>query len=151
DRAALAHARALLCLRRDEGEAALLELSEQRTGDEDLDLRLELLRGAALVQTGDAEGGLATATRVRRRAGARAELVVEARVLRAMALDAVGDRAEALEVVRSLGKPMLRVLLGMGLPRAKALAQIVEAEGDPGRGDGADRALGGETEERESP
>jgi len=125
DGGVLRHAHAVFLLRAGEPERALEVLSHgpPRVGDREIDLRLELIRASARLEVGEAEQALETATRVRRKAAGDEALIVEARVVRAAALDALGQRDEAIEVVRSLGPEMLRVLETLGQPRVRGLAE----------------------------
>lgn len=119
------HARATLRLREGdaEGARAVLKPRAPRTGDEDLDLRLELLDAAADLELGEAEGALEVAVRIRRAAGADETLALEARIIRASALDALGDRVEALEALGALGTDVVEALMSLGGPRLRGLAE----------------------------
>ncbi len=134
------HARASLALRRGDadGAAALLRPRPPRTGAEALDNRLALLDAVVDCERGardDAERALETATRIRRTAGQDEALALEARVVRAAALDALGERKDALSVLRSLEPAVVDALATLGSPRVKALAAAVR-----GTGAGEDRA-----------
>ena len=59
---------------------------------------------------------------VRRRAGGDAALIVEARVLRAAAMDAMGNRSDALDIIGTLGQEVIGMLVRFGQPRVQALA-----------------------------
>ncbi len=123
DRALVSHAEAVIHLRAGDMDAAKTALSRLPTfNDKDMDLRRDLLQGAVAVETGGADRGLELANRVRRLAGTDEALVIEARVLRAAALDGGGAREEALEILSSLDRDVLEMLLILGQPRVKRLA-----------------------------
>lgn len=130
DRAAVVHGRALVRLRAGDAEGAKRCLKDKPVAlqDSTLAMRIELLEAAADAELGDEDRALEAAMDVRRRAGGAEDLIVEARVIRASALDAKGERDEALEVIRSLGDGMLHILSALGLPRAKSLAEQIRAE-----------------------
>ena len=67
---------------------------------------------------------LELAEELRVEAGSDPELRIEARVLKAVALDVLGEREDAIKVMRALGEEMLGVLLVLGLPRVKKLADL---------------------------
>lgn len=125
DAAVVRHGRAVLALRGADPKGALEALTPRprKTGEPELDLRLDLLEASARLELGEASAALETATRVRRAAGGDEELMVEARVVRAAALDALGQRDEAVQVVRSLGAETIAMLEKLGQPRVRALAQ----------------------------
>lgn len=121
------HARAVILLRAGDAQAAQRALAERpkTTGDEELDLRLDLLEASIGVELGRADEALEVANRARRRAGSDESLIVEARVLRAAALDAKGARDEALDVLRQLGGDVIDMLAQLGQPRVRDLAIAV--------------------------
>lgn len=122
-RAMVRHARAVASLSAGDADAAARELEGiALTGQRDVDLRVRSLRGLVDVERGDAERALALAETLRVEAGSDAELRLDARVLEAAALDALGRRDDALAVMRALGEEMLGVLLVLGLPRVRRLA-----------------------------
>jgi len=124
DAAVVRHGRAVVRLRAGDYEGARDSVGDApRTGARELDLRIELIAASSALELGDAKGALEAATRVRRRARGDPALTVEARVVRAAALDASGDRDEALKVVRSLGPEMIAMLQKLGQPRVRALAE----------------------------
>jgi hypothetical protein len=129
DASLVRHGRAALALRAADPQGALdaLRRRPKRTGEPELDLRLDLLEASARLELGEANEALETATRVRRAAGGDDELIVEARVLRAAALDAMGQRDDAVEVVRSLGEETIAMLLELGQPRVRSLAEAARA------------------------
>lgn len=118
------HARAKVHLRAGDAQAALDGLAKRapRTGDAELDARLELLEAAAKVELGQAEDAMATATRVRKAAGDDADLATEARLVRAAALDALGRRDEAVGILRTLDDDVVESLAQWGNPRVRSLA-----------------------------
>jgi tetratricopeptide (TPR) repeat protein len=130
------HARASIRLRMGdvEGARGVLVPRAPRSGAEDLDRRLELLDAVVDAESGEAERALETASRVRRIAGTDEGLAVEARIIRAVALDARGDHDEAIAVFRELGPEMRAALLVVGYPRVRALA--TEASGGERGGGG---------------
>ena len=52
-------------------------------------------------------------------------------MLKAVGLDALGDRDDAVTVMRGLGEEMLGVLLVLGLPRVKELADLALDDDEP--------------------
>lgn len=119
------HARASIRLRAGDvdGARSMLRPRAPRSGAEDLDARLELLDAVVDAESGDAERALEIANRVRRTAGADEGLAIEARIIRAVALDAHGDHDEAIAVFRELGPEMHRALMVVGYPRVRALVE----------------------------
>ncbi len=120
------HARAVASLSAGEVEAAeaILDDLDGPTGDRSVDLRIRALRGALAAERGRGEQALDVAEELRIEAANDPELRTEARVLKALALDALGDRGEAVKVMRALGEEMLGVLLVLGLPRVRELADL---------------------------
>lgn len=131
DAAVLRHGQAVLRLRAEQPERALeAVLARPRaSGESELDLRLELLEASARLELGEPDRALETATRVRRAAGGDEELVLEARVVRAAALDVLGQRDEAVAVLRSLGDDVVEMLASLGQPRVRDLAEAARAAG----------------------
>jgi hypothetical protein len=122
--ALVAHGRAVAALSAGDSEKAEVILDAVGPcGDRVVDLRVRLMRGAVAAERGDAERALEVAEQARRDAAGDDDLKMEARVLKAVALDALGDRADAVKVIRALDQEMLEVLLVLGLPRVKVLAQ----------------------------
>ena len=124
------HAWAVVRLRGGDAAGArqILEARLPRSGDPYLDMRLELLEATARVELGEADRALEVATSVRQRAGKDGDLALEARVVRAAALDGIGQRSDAIEVMRSLSREVLESLSELGQPRIQRLA--AEALGD---------------------
>ncbi|HEY8427022.1 MAG TPA: hypothetical protein VIL20_01555, partial [Sandaracinaceae bacterium] len=108
----------------DVREASSLLDAIASCGDREIDLRVRALRGFVLAERGEAERALELAEELRIDAGSDADLRMEARVLKAVALDVAGDRADAVKVLRALGEEMLGVLLVLGLPRVRELADL---------------------------
>lgn len=128
DRAGITYARALLSLRSGDPDAAREILGRQsRLGlDDGVALRLELLDAAAELEVGDPETALQATNAVRKRAGGDESLATEARVVRAAALDALGRREEAVQIMRDLGGEARAAIAAVGLPRAQSLVDAVE-------------------------
>lgn len=125
------HARAVASLSAGDIEGAAAMVQELHPiGERALDIRIRALRGFVMAEQGEGERALELAEELRLEAGADAELRMEARVLKAAALDALGDGEEAVKVMRALGEEMLGVLLVLGLPRVKALADRALDEED---------------------
>lgn len=129
ERAGTAYARALLLLRAGEAERArsILVRLPRHGLEPAVGLRLELLEAAAELEVGDPEAALETANTVRKRAGKDESLEAEARIVRAAALDALGRRDEAMEIIRALGDDVRATIAVVGLPRARSLVDAVEA------------------------
>ncbi len=126
------HARAVAALSAGDTERAskILAQLHASTGDRAVDLRVRLLRGLVAVEKGEGEKALALADECRVAAGDDPDLRVEARVLKALALDALGERDDALKVMRAIGREMLEVLLVLGLPRVRLLAEAALPDED---------------------
>jgi hypothetical protein len=120
------HARAVASLSAGDVEGASKMLDELGgvSGDRGLELRVRALRGLVLAEMGVGERALELAEEVRVEAGSDPDLRIEARVLKAVALDVLGERSDAVKVMRALGEEMLGVLLVLGLPRVKKLADL---------------------------
>jgi hypothetical protein len=127
--AVVRHALATLRFRAGDPEGAreVLQPRAPRTGDIDLDRRLELLDATADLELGEADKALETAIRIRRAAGADEALALEARIVRAAALDARGDHAEAISALNTLGPEVVEALTHLGGPRIRALAEEAAA------------------------
>jgi tetratricopeptide (TPR) repeat protein len=124
-RTLVAHARAVASISAGDAEAAqaALEGVPSRSGDKSIDMRVRLMKGVILAERGEAERALEIAEQARKDASGDSDLVVEARLLKAIALDALGDRADAVKVMRAIGEDVLGVLVVLGLPRVKKLAE----------------------------
>jgi hypothetical protein len=120
------HTRSVTHLRAGDPQGALAAL-EQRTstGDVELDQRLALLEAYARIELGDIADGLASADAMLMREGVEPSVVIEARIVRAAALDALGKREEALVALLALDRSTLAPLSELGHPRVRALAQSV--------------------------
>jgi len=130
DAAVVRHGRAAMKLRAEDWAGALAALGKgNRTGARELDLRLDLLEASARLELGQTDRAMKTATRVRRAAGADEELMVEARVVRAAALDKSGQRDEAVKVIQSLGPDLISMLSMLGQRRVRELAAEARARG----------------------
>ncbi len=127
------HARAVASLSAGDAEAAEAILAELGgpSGDRSVDLRVQALRGVLAAERGDGERALEIAEELRMEAANDPELRIEARVLKAVGLDALGDRDDAVTVMRGLGEEMLGVLLVLGLPRVKELADLALDDDEP--------------------
>jgi hypothetical protein len=129
DAAVVRHARAEIALRQGAHDAAREALAGRPVacGDDELDVRLDLLAAQVDVELGAAESAFGVAARV----GAQttdADLARDAALVRACALDALGRRAEALALVRAIDAELLPVIATLGAPRVRALIEAVAAE-----------------------
>lgn len=130
DAAVVRHGRAAMKLRAEDWQGALAALGKgNRTGTRELDLRLDLLEASARLELGETDRAMQIATRVRRAAGADEELMVEARVVRAAALDKSGQRDEAVKVIQSLGPDLITMLGLLGQRRVRELAAAARGRG----------------------
>ena len=120
----------------DDAEAALA-IRAKESGEPDMDARLDLLGGMIAVERGDAARGIAIADEVEARLD-DASIKAESRVLKAAALDARGDRAEAIATLRTLDDATLLSLELLGFPRVRKLAAEARA------GAAEPRAAGGQ-------
>lgn len=126
DGALVRHTRAVTHLRASDPEGALAALSERTpSGDLELDQRLSLLETYARLELGEAQRALTVAGELESHQGTDESVVVEARVVRAAALDALGRREEALVALAALGREALVPLSELGQPRVRALAKVV--------------------------
>lgn len=80
----------------------------------------EILEAHLALESGDAEGALDTALRIREEA-AEWDTKVEARLLKAVALAELGDEADAMKVLHALPRPSRRAFAALGSPRVRAL------------------------------
>ncbi|MDB4974746.1 MAG: hypothetical protein JWN48_3087 [Myxococcaceae bacterium] len=120
------HTRAVTHLRASDAQGALLALQERAaSGDLELDQRLELLETYAKLELGQAQNALQFAGQLEGQPGVDESVVLEARVVRAAALDALGRREEALVALAALGRESLIPLADLGQPRVRALAKTV--------------------------
>ena len=122
-RGATLHARAIAHLSAGDpdGAADALDAIGGATGVRDVDLRVRLARGLVHVERGEPEEALIVADEVRQESDGDRHLELEARVLKAVAL-AETDREAALKAMAAIDDEMLEVLVVLGLPRVRALA-----------------------------
>jgi tetratricopeptide (TPR) repeat protein len=124
DAALVLHTRAVIHLRAGRPQSALSALAQRaHSGDEELEVRLDLLTAYARAELGAPHEALDEAERVLRLYELDESVQAEARVVRAVALDLLGRREEALVVITSLGRSSLEPLAELGQPRARALAR----------------------------
>jgi hypothetical protein len=120
------HTRAVTHLRGSHPEAAQRALAERvPSGDVELDQRLALLESYAKLELGDPPRALSHASEMENLPGVDESVVLEARVVRAAALDALGRKEEALVTLAALGRESLEPLADLGQPRVRALARTV--------------------------
>lgn len=120
------HTRAVTHLRGEDARGALAALKERTpSGDVELDQRLTLLEAYARIELGEVAAGLSYADEIIKREGVDPSVVIEARIVRAAALDALGKREEALVALLALDRSTLAPLSELGHPRVRALAQSV--------------------------
>lgn len=112
----------------DDADAAL-SVRAKESGEPDMDARLDLLGGMIAVERGDAAKGLAVAEEVEARLD-DPSVKAEARVLKATALDARGDREDAIATLRTLDDATLLSLELLGFPRVRPLAAAARANDD---------------------
>jgi hypothetical protein len=116
----------------DDAEAALAVRSAE-SGEPDMDARLDLLGAMLAIERGDPEQALQTAAEVEARLPDDGSIQAEARVLRAAALDARGDRAGAVALLRALDAGTLRSLELLGPRRIRPIAVDAQAADAPER------------------
>ncbi|HJL17747.1 MAG TPA: hypothetical protein RMH99_18930 [Sandaracinaceae bacterium LLY-WYZ-13_1] len=128
--AVVRHARAVSWLSAGDPASARAALDELPgpCGDRAVDLRIRMMRGLIAAEEGDPEEALEIAQLARTEAGTDADLKLEARVLKAVALDAAGDPEDARKVLAALEDEMLEVLHTLGLPRVRRLAGAILQE-----------------------
>jgi tetratricopeptide (TPR) repeat protein len=120
------HTRAVTHLRGSDAQAALQALDGRTaSGDLELDQRLSLLESYAKLELGDPPQALSRAAELENQPGIDESVVLEARVVRAAALDALGRKEEALVTLAALGRESLTPLADLGQPRVRALARMV--------------------------
>jgi len=118
------HSRAVIHLRASDARGAQAALAaREASGDRELDQRLALLEAYARIELGDPDFGLAAAQRLIQADDAHESVLAEARVVWAAALDAQGKRADAIAVLKVLGREALEPLAELGQPRAQLLAR----------------------------
>ncbi len=122
------HTSAVTHLRASDPQGALRALvGRAPSGDQELDQRLELLERYAGLELGEVQPALTYAGELETAPGIDESVVLEARVVRAAALDALGRREEALVALAALGRASLIPLADLGQPRVRALAaQVLE-------------------------
>ncbi|MGF1465257.1 MAG: hypothetical protein ACFCGT_03910 [Sandaracinaceae bacterium] len=125
------HARALVALGGGRLERAR-EALDAVTPSPELEPRFRLLRGFLAVEEGRAEEALEGAVALREAVADR-DVRLEARVLKAVALDALGDPGDALQVLGAIDPATRRALTLLGLPRVRRLAarSLGASEGSP--------------------
>lgn len=128
--AVVRHARAVSWLSAGEPAKARQVLDELPgpSGDRAVDLRIRMARGLIAAEEGDSQEALEVARLARDEAGADEDLKLEARLLHAVALDVGGQHADALKLMRAIGDDMLEVLVVLGLPRVRRLAEATLGE-----------------------
>lgn len=120
------HTRAVTHLRGEDAAGALAALAGRAgSGDVELDQRLDLLESYAKLELGEARQTLTFAGQLETAQGIEESVVLEARVVRAAALDALGRREEALVTLAALGRESLVPLADLGQPRVRRLARTV--------------------------
>lgn len=124
------HARAEIALRRGDITAAHEALAGRSVtcGDGELDVRLDLLAAQIDIERGDAEGALKVATRVGAGARKDVDLVRDAAIVRACALDALDRREEALALLRPIDAELRPVIAALGSPRVRVLLAALDAD-----------------------
>ena len=126
DAALVRHTRAVTHLRAADAQGALQALEGRlASGDLELEQRLSLLESYAKLELGEPGQALAFAATLEGTRGIDESVVLEARVVRAAALDALGRREEALVALAALGRESLEPLAELGQPRVRALARTV--------------------------
>ena len=130
--AVIRHARAVAHLSAGNPEAAKSALDEPRkpSGEPSIELRIHMMRGLIAAELGDAQKARSIAAEARQEAQDDDDLMLEARVLEAVAFDAAGEREKAVERMSRLGDEMLDVLLILGLPRVRELAEAALGRGE---------------------
>lgn len=128
--AVVRHARAVASLSAGDPAGAKDALDEDPSpcGHHAIDLRIRMLRGMIAAESGDAAEALEIAKRAKDEARGDEDLMTEARLLEAVALDAAGRSADAAKRMARLDDDMLDVLVVLGLPRVRALAAAVIEE-----------------------
>ncbi len=122
------HAKASLALSRGDVAVASKELEDMmETGDAELDARLALLAAYVRVEEGAADDAIERARQIRANTD-DVDLQTEARVVRAAALDQLGQNEEAERVLVALGEDVIEALAELGLPRVRTLARSIRGE-----------------------
>jgi hypothetical protein len=120
------HTHAVTRLRAADADGALAVLDgREASGDVELDQRLSLLETYARLELGDPARALSFASELEGTRGIDDSVALEARVVRAAALDALGRREEALVALAALGRDSLVPLADLGQPRVRTLAKVV--------------------------
>jgi tetratricopeptide (TPR) repeat protein len=122
-RAALHHGRVITSISAgDLEEAEALWASRPEVMSADLRIRFTLLGGALAVERGELEEALEIASQAREELG-KSDLATDAKLLKAIALEAAGEQSAALSIVQGLGEETVAVLRAVGLPRVQALCE----------------------------
>lgn len=129
DAAIVRHSRAEIALRQGAHESARDALAGRPVacGDDELDVRLDLLAAQIDVELGGAESALGVAERIGR-AASDADLARDAALVRASALDALGRREEALALVRTIDPALRSAIAALTTPRVRGLIDGLAAE-----------------------
>lgn len=91
----------------------------------------DILEAHLALESGDAEAALDTALRIREEAG-EWDTKVEARLLKAVALAALGDEVDAMKVLHAMPRPSRRAFAALGSPRVRGLVlKSLEDEPSP--------------------
>lgn len=118
------HTHAVVHLRAGDAAGAQRVLSQREpAGDKELDQRLFLLELYARIEQGEAALGAREAEKLALSDEVHSSVAAEARVVWAAALDASGQREDALVVLMALGRESLAPLAELGQPRARSLAK----------------------------
>lgn len=123
------HARAEIALRRGDIDAAHLALLGRpvSSGDDELDVRLDLLAAQVDIERGGAESALKIAKRIATASGKDVDLSRDAMIVQACALDALERRDEALELLRTIDAELREVIAALGSPRVRTLMGALTA------------------------
>jgi hypothetical protein len=118
------HTHAVVHLRAGDASCARRVLSQREpTGDRELDQRLFLLELYARIEQGEHALGAREAEQLALSDQVHESVAAEARVVWAAALDAAGQREDAMVVLMALGRDNLAPLAELGQPRARMLAR----------------------------
>lgn len=102
-----------------------LAIRDEKSGAEDVDVRLTLLGLMIALERGEAERALSEAEKIGE--GAEPDIQIEALVVQASALDALGRRDEALTRLDRIDASTLDDLARLGQPRVRPLAKDAAA------------------------
>lgn len=127
--AVVRHAKAVAYLAAGDVENAdlTLRVRAQRSGEADVEARLDFLELMVAIEKGQAQRALDEAGGIAKAHPQDPTLEIDARVVEAAALEALGRHDEAIAKMKALPKDTLEALARLGQPRVRPLAKDASA------------------------